>query len=77
VAVGAPSAEWGEVVIAFVVPRDPERPPDAADLTALVESRLAAYKKPREYRFVDSVPRNALGKVERHRLAVSGAEPPI
>ena len=53
---------------AFVVPRDPIAPPRPEELTELVESRLAAYKKPRGYHFVESVPRNALGKVERHRL---------
>jgi len=70
VVVGTPSEEWGEVVTAFVVARDPQWPPPAAELTALVESRLAAYKKPRAYHFITAVPRNTLGKVERHRLTV-------
>ncbi|HEY2950646.1 MAG TPA: AMP-binding protein [Micromonosporaceae bacterium] len=67
--VGAPSAEWGETVVAFIVAADP------ADADALAGSlvdwcvgRLTAYKRPREWRFVPAIPRNALGKIERHRL---------
>jgi malonyl-CoA/methylmalonyl-CoA synthetase len=67
--VGVPSAEWGERVAAFIVPARIGRPPSIEELTALVEGRLAAYKKPRAYHFVDALPRNALGKIERARLA--------
>jgi malonyl-CoA/methylmalonyl-CoA synthetase len=66
--VGLPSAEWGERVAAFIVPVRPEDPPSVDELTALAERRLAAYKKPRAYHFLDALPRNALGKVERARL---------
>ena len=67
--VGAPSAQWGETVVAFVVP-------SAAGSTANLESeldawcgeRLVAYKRPREWRLVESIPRNALGKILRHLL---------
>jgi malonyl-CoA/methylmalonyl-CoA synthetase len=67
--VGAPSAEWGESVVAFVVPGAVvdtgvlER-----ELTAWCADRLAPYKRPRAWRFTDRVPRNALGKVLRHEL---------
>jgi len=60
---GAPSPEWGEVVVAFVV--------SDADEDALAQwcaDRLAPYKRPRQWRFIDAVPRNALGKVLRHEL---------
>ncbi len=64
--VGAPDAEWGERVCAFVVAGD-----DVTD-AALAEwctARLAPYKRPRRWERIDEVPRNALGKVVRHALA--------
>ena len=74
--VGEPSDEWGEVVVAVVVPaaHDPaihdddgdERDPDA--LLAFAAERLAPYKRPRRVRYVDALPRNALGKVVRAQL---------
>jgi malonyl-CoA/methylmalonyl-CoA synthetase len=63
--VGAPSAEWGETVVAFVVASDAV---EAADLEAWCAERLASYKRPRAWRFVDTLPRNAMGKILRHEL---------
>ncbi|MGH9088761.1 MAG: AMP-binding protein [Acidimicrobiales bacterium] len=63
---GEPSDEWGETVVAWVVPGDAR--PGAADLEALAADRLAPYKRPRHYRLVGSLPRNAMGKVQRDRL---------
>jgi malonyl-CoA/methylmalonyl-CoA synthetase len=65
--VGTPSEEWGEVVSAFVVPSGD--PPDPDELLAFVAERLAAFKRPRRLEFVDSLPRNALGKVVKRELA--------
>jgi malonyl-CoA/methylmalonyl-CoA synthetase len=67
--VGAPSEQWGESVVAFVVPSD--RAAGSALVASLQEwseARLASYKRPREWRLVDAIPRNALGKVLRHQL---------
>jgi malonyl-CoA/methylmalonyl-CoA synthetase len=61
--VGLPSAEWGETVVAFVVGA-----PDLAELRDLAEAELAPFKRPRELRLVESLPRNALGKVVRKEL---------
>jgi malonyl-CoA/methylmalonyl-CoA synthetase len=70
--VGVPSAEWGETVVAFVVAADPADPAGTDALTASLADwcagRLTGYKRPREWRFVAAIPRNALGKIERHRL---------
>ncbi len=65
---GAPSAEWGETVVAFVVPVEAAGPALRADLVAWCAARLAPYKRPRDVRWVDGIPRNALGKVLRHEL---------
>ena len=65
--VGAPDAEWGERVCAFVVAG--ERRHRRATLDAWCAERLAPYKRPRRWERIDEVPRNALGKVVRHELA--------
>jgi len=66
---GAPSAQWGETVVAFVVPDDAaDSETVVAELDAWCAERLVAYKRPREWRVVDAIPRNALGKILRHEL---------
>jgi malonyl-CoA/methylmalonyl-CoA synthetase len=69
--VGTPSDEWGEIVTAFVVPAGDEPRPDV--LLAFAAEQLAAFKRPRLLHFVESLPRNALGKVVKHELAVNHA----
>lgn len=64
--VGTLSEEWGEVVTAFVVPAGDHR--EAEPLLALAAEQLAPFKRPRSIHFVDSLPRNALGKVLKHEL---------
>jgi len=62
--VGTESAEWGELVTAYVT----GRPISLDDLRVHLVGRLAAYKQPRRLHLVDELPRNALGKVQKHRL---------
>jgi len=66
---GIPDADLGERITAFIVPRPGE---DTATLEARLranaEHNLAPYKRPRAYRFIGAVPRNAMGKVERAKL---------
>jgi malonyl-CoA/methylmalonyl-CoA synthetase len=64
--VGEPSAEWGETVVAVVVPAGDDV--DADELLAFAAEQLAPYKTPRRIRVVDALPRNALGKVVRADL---------
>ena len=47
----------------------PGAEPDAEALLAWCAERLAAYKRPREIRFLDTLPRTPNGKVQRKRLA--------
>jgi acyl-CoA synthetase (AMP-forming)/AMP-acid ligase II len=65
---GAPDAEWGERVVAYVVPADPASPPSVADLRAFAGERLPAAKLPRQVVMVDRVPRTPGGKVVRRLL---------
>ncbi|MET8966917.1 class I adenylate-forming enzyme family protein [Streptomyces hydrogenans] len=65
--VGRPHPEWGETVVAFVVPRADARP-DTAALRAWLEPRTARYKIPREVVLRDALPRTPSGKVTKHVL---------
>jgi fatty-acyl-CoA synthase len=64
--VGVPDPTWGEVGVAFVVPR--AECPDAAALAAFLAARLAKYKIPKDYVYVASLPRTAYGKVVKGEL---------
>ena len=63
--VGTPDPNWGEVVTAYLEVADPEATPDLDDL---LDERLAPYKRPRIIHVVEALPRNALGKVQKHLL---------
>ena len=66
---GVPDSEWGEVVTAWVVPARGSGRPAAEDLTGFAADRLARFKCPRRVVYVDTLPRNALGKLLRHELS--------
>ncbi len=67
--VGQTHPEWGEVVIAFVVPRGQRDDwPDTADLDALCLDHIARFKRPKAYRFVEALPKNSTGKVLKTEL---------
>lgn len=68
--IGVASPEWGETVVACVE-RTPGAPGAASEkeLLEFAAAQLAPYKKPRAVHFVESLPRNALGKVVRAELA--------
>lgn len=66
--VGRPDPDWGERVVAVVVPNDPDEPPSLDELRDHVKQELPAFAAPRELALVDRLPRTLLGKVERHAL---------
>ncbi len=66
--VGRPDPEWGEAIVAFVVAADGAAPPPIEDLDQTCLDRIARYKRPKEYRFVDSLPTNNYGKVVKREL---------
>jgi malonyl-CoA/methylmalonyl-CoA synthetase len=63
--VGIPDEEWGEVVVAFVVA---DRKIKDEEIKDFVGERLAYYKRPRRTYTVETLPTNALGKIQKHRL---------
>lgn len=67
VVVGAPDERWGEYVHAFVVPVAGHEP-SPRDLHTFLVPRLASFKLPARYEFIDSVPRNPSGKILRREL---------
>jgi fatty-acyl-CoA synthase len=65
--IGRPDAKWEEVPVAYVIPRAGCRA-DAEALKAHLLTQLARFKVPREFVFVEDLPRTALGKVQHFRL---------
>jgi len=60
--VGRPHAEWGEEVVAFVVARQ-KIPTEELDKLCL--DNIARFKRPREYRFVETLPKNTTARSSR------------
>ena len=65
--VGAPDPEWGEVVVAFVVPSTADAP-STASLDAHCLDRIARFKRPKRYVFVEQLPKSSYGKVLKREL---------
>ena len=63
--IGRPHAEWGEEVVAFVVRRGSVT---AQQLDELCLEHIARFKRPRDYRFVEALPKNNYGKVLKTEL---------
>ena len=65
--IGVPDPEWGESVLAFVVPEPGhEAPPEELDKLCL--ESIARFKRPKQYRYLDSLPKNNYGKVLKTAL---------
>jgi acyl-CoA synthetase (AMP-forming)/AMP-acid ligase II len=68
--VGRRHHEWGEEVVAFIVPRTGQYL-EAATLDAWCLEHIARYKRPKHYWMVESLPKNAYGKVLKSELIAS------
>ena len=65
--IGRPDPEWGEVVVAYIVAKDAEAAtPETLD--ALCLENVARFKRPKDYRYVDYLPKNNYGKVLKTEL---------
>src|ERR1700687_1732062 len=67
--IGRPDAEWGEVVVADVVGEA-----NAKELDALCLKRIARFKRPKDYVFVDALPKNNYGKILKTELRERDAQ---
>ena len=65
--IGAPDREWGERVVAFVVPNQ-DRIIDPGSLDQLCLDNMARFKRPKSYRIIDALPKNNYGKVLKTAL---------
>ncbi|MEU2158099.1 acyl-CoA synthetase [Streptomyces sp. NPDC019396] len=65
---GEPDADLGERVVAWVVAADPQHPPSAEALADHVAAQLAPHKRPRTVHYVESLPRNDMGKIMKRAL---------
>jgi acyl-CoA synthetase (AMP-forming)/AMP-acid ligase II len=65
--VGRPHPEWGEDVVAFVVAR-PGATVTPAELDQLCLDNIARFKRPKDYRFIDALPKNNYGKILKTEL---------
>jgi acyl-CoA synthetase (AMP-forming)/AMP-acid ligase II len=66
--VGLPDERWGELVVAYVVASDPELDAAACETHCNGHPMLAAFKRPRAYRFVSELPMTATGKKVHYQL---------
>jgi len=72
--VGRDDAEWGQRVVAVVVPCDATHPPALSDLRSVVTEHLPAFHAPRELILTEALPRTAGGKLQRHLLQAFSAD---
>jgi long-chain acyl-CoA synthetase len=67
--IGRPDREWGEAVVAYVVGEA-----DTAELDTLCLNAIARFKRPKDYVFIDALPKNNYGKVLKTALRERDAE---
>lgn len=67
--IGKPDEEWGEIVVAFVVPKSEKLTEADLDKFIIDSKKVARFKRPREYYFIDDLPKTASGKVQKFILA--------
>ncbi|MFC7319616.1 fatty acid--CoA ligase [Halobacillus campisalis] len=65
--IGEPDEMWGERVVAYIVSKEAVTA-DELEEYCISSSSLARYKRPRRYEFVDELPRNASGKLQKFKL---------
>ncbi|MDJ0462957.1 acyl-CoA synthetase [Streptomyces sp. H27-C3] len=65
---GEPDEDLGERIVAWVVPTDPEQPPELAELADHVAGLLAPHKRPRVVHHLAALPRNDMGKIMKRDL---------
>ena len=72
--IGLADADFGERVVAVVVPAKAGPKPEASAIIAALKGMLASYKVPKQVILADALPRNAMGKVQKNVLRERYAE---
>ena len=72
---GLPDERWGQVVVAFITPRNPSLTAEELDRLCLASTQLANFKRPRRYVFVKAIPKSPVGKILRRKLQAGEYEP--
>jgi malonyl-CoA/methylmalonyl-CoA synthetase len=72
--IGVPDADFGEAVAAIVVAKNGHELSEAGVIAAL-KGEIASFKIPKRVHFVDDLPRNAMGKVQKNVLRETFATP--
>jgi acyl-CoA synthetase (AMP-forming)/AMP-acid ligase II len=67
--IGRKHADWGEEVIAFVVPREGETI-DKSELDQVCLDNIARFKRPKDYLFIEALPKNNYGKILKTELRI-------
>jgi fatty-acyl-CoA synthase len=65
---GVADVEWGQRVVAWIVPRDASSPPTLTSIRSFTADTLPMYMMPKEIRLVDRLPTTSSGKVRRQDL---------
>ncbi|MEE2033843.1 class I adenylate-forming enzyme family protein [Rhodococcus chondri] len=71
--VGVPDDKWGRIVVAYIIAEEPSLTVDDLDAHCRSHPMLSSFKRPRAYRFVDSLPVSATGKKLHYKAAESAA----
>lgn len=66
--IGLAHRDFGEAVTAVVVPNNINNPPDIDHLKLILKEQLASYKVPKQILYVEQLPRNSMGKVQKNIL---------
>lgn len=72
---GLPDERWGQVVVAFVVPKDASLSAEQLDQFCLENPHLTRFKRPKRYVFIKVVPKSPVGKILRRKLQAGEYEP--
>ena len=70
--IGAPHEKWGEIVLALLVVKSQV---NASEISEFTREYLSGFKVPKLIVFIDSIPRNAGGKILKRKLRESYATP--
>ncbi|MEX0647096.1 MAG: o-succinylbenzoate--CoA ligase [Balneolaceae bacterium] len=65
--VGVPDKEWGQKVVAYII-TEQESKPDTDSLRKELQNRLSSFKIPKEFHFIEAIPKSDMGKILRYDL---------